>query len=160
VPDAANRAVRTATAADVPELTRLRGLMLVSVGVDLAADDGWRARCDQRFTELLAAPGFAVFVVDAPGGGLAACGAGWVDRRLPAPGGDGLAGYLANMSTDPAHRGQGLGRRVLGELMAWFTREGVTRVELNATEQAGSMYADVGFSPPQWPALRWHAPPQ
>jgi GNAT superfamily N-acetyltransferase len=100
VQDAANRAVRPATAADVPELTRLRGLMLVSVG------------------------------------------------------GDGLAGYLASMSTDPAHRGQGLGRRVLGELMAWFTHEGVTRVELNATEQAGSMYADVGFSPPRWPALR------
>lgn len=156
--DPAPPAVRAATAADAPELTRLRARMLASMGVDVEADDGWRARCDRRFAELLAGPGFSAFVVDAPGGGLAACGVGWVDRRLPGPGGNGLVGYLGNMVTDPAHRRHGLARLVLGELMAWFTGEGVTRVELYATEQASAMYADAGFSPSLWSALRWHAP--
>jgi GNAT superfamily N-acetyltransferase len=151
---------RCATVDDVAELVRLRALMLGAVGADMSADDGWRDRCAQRLHELLTSESFVAFVIDAPDGGLAACGAGWVDRRLPAPGTDGLAGFLGNMSTDPAHRRRGHARAIVSALMEWFRAAGVSRVDLHATEHAQSLYEREGFNPPAWPALRWHAPRQ
>lgn len=159
---AARPDVRAATLDDVAELTRLRAEMFTAMGLDVGepgADDGWRRRCEERLGELLGGDDFVAFVVDAPtGGGLAACGMGWVDRRLPSPGTDGLAGFLGNMCTDPAYRRQGLARAVLDELMGWFGERGVSRIDLHATREGQGLYAAVGFSPPHWPALRWRAP--
>jgi GNAT superfamily N-acetyltransferase len=154
--------VRRATTDDVAELTRLRGLMLAAVHDDFDAEEsgdaGWRRRSDQRLAELMAGDDFAAFVVDDPGGGLAACAAGWVDRRLPGPGHDGLAGFLGNVCTDPAHRRRGLARAVVVALMAWFDERGVSRIDLHASREGQAIYEQVGFSPPAWPALRWRAP--
>lgn len=154
---------RAATVEDIDELTRLRGVMLAAVDAEgwaarVRADPGWAQRCRARFAELLGSAAFAVFVVDAPDGGLAACGAGWVDRRLPSPGGTGLAGFVSNMCTDPAHRRRGHARAVLTALMDWFAGQGVSRVDLHATEEGRRVYAAAGFRPPQWQALRWTAP--
>lgn len=149
---------RRATADDVSELTRLRGVMFVAMGVDIEQDAGWRERCERALVEQLAGETFAAYVVDAPSGGLASCGAGWVHRRLPSPGREGLAGYVGNMCTDPEHRRRGHARAVLAGLMGWFAAQGVSRVDLNATGEGRGMYEAAGFSQPSWAALSWHPP--
>jgi GNAT superfamily N-acetyltransferase len=152
-------APRPATPADAAELTRLRGHMLAAMGIDVDARPVWREECRRRFAELVTEPSFKAYVVDAPGGGLAACGGGWIDRRLPSPSSAGLVGHIANMCTDPAHRRQGHARAVLAALMRWFADEGVGRVELHATDEGRGLYEQVGFTAPDWPALRWTALP-
>jgi GNAT superfamily N-acetyltransferase len=140
-------AVRRAMPADAAEVTRLRGYMLEAMGVDVDSDPGWRGRCEQVFCELLDSPRFVAFVIDGDEG-LAATGTGWVDKRLPGPGSDGLVGYVANMSTDPAHRRQGHARRILEALLAWFEAQGVHRVDLHATDEGRPLYEGYGFDLP------------
>jgi GNAT superfamily N-acetyltransferase len=162
--------VRHATADDVAEVTRLRGLMLDHIGADVTVDDdpetGWRRRCEQRLRELLVRDDFAAFVVDAGGDvvasgagpALAACGVGLVERRLPGPFGDGRIGYLGNMSTDPRYRRRGYARAIVTALMGWFEDRGVTRVDLHASDMGTDLYAEFGFRRPDHPELRWRAP--
>jgi GNAT superfamily N-acetyltransferase len=149
---------RRATTYDAVEITRLRGVMLASMGVDVESDPGWWARCERALGEQLAGRTFAAYVVDAPAGGLAACGAGWVLQRLPSPGSAGVAGLLGNMCTDPAHRRRGHARAVLVGLLGWFTEQGVRRVDLTATAEGRGLYEAVGFSEPSWPFLSWFPP--
>jgi GNAT superfamily N-acetyltransferase len=149
---------RRATAYDVPELVRLRGVMLASMGVDLESDPTWRERCAAALAEQLTGERFAAYVVEAPDGGLASCGVGWAEARLPSPGHDGLVGHVGNMATDPAHRRRGLARAVLDALQGWFATQGVHRVELAATEEGRGVYEAAGFREPAWPQLRWYPP--
>ena len=149
---------RRATTYDVPELTRLRGVMLAAMGVDLDVDATWRARCEAALVEQLGGERFAAYVVDAPGGGLASCGVGCAEVRLPSPGRPGVVGHVGNMCTDLAHRRRGHARAVLDGLLGWFVAQGVNRVELAATAEGQGLYAGAGFRVPEWPQLRWYPP--
>lgn len=149
---------RRATTDDIPELIRLRGVMLAAMGVDLESDPTWRERCAGALARQLAGARFAAYVVDAPGGGLASCGVGWAEVRLPSPGHDGLVGHIGSMCTDPAHRRRGHARAVLDGLQGWFVTQGVHRVELAATEAGRWVYEAAGFRVPEWPQLRWYPP--
>src|SRR5690349_11747375 len=110
---------RAATVADAAELTRLRALMLDSVGATV--DDAWRAECTAAFEQGLADGTYVAFVVDAPDGtGLAACGVASVSQRLPSmTNRSGRVGYIHSMSTDPSHRRAGHARAVFDAVMAW-----------------------------------------
>jgi GNAT superfamily N-acetyltransferase len=149
---------RRATAYDVGELTRLRGVMLAAMGVDVDSDASWRHRCEAALVEQLGTARFAAYVVDAPGGGLASCGVGWAEVRLPSPGREGVVGHIGNMCTDPAHRRRGHARAVLDGLLGWFVTQGVGRVELAATDEGQALYEAAGFRMPEWPLLRWYPP--
>jgi GNAT superfamily N-acetyltransferase len=149
---------RLATPYDVGELTRLRGVMLAAMGVDLDTDPTWRERCETALVDQLGTARFAAYVVDAPGGGLASCGVGWAEARLPSPGREGVVGHIGNMCTDPGHRRRGHARAVLSGLLGWFGAQGVSRVELAATAQGQGLYEAAGFTAPEWPQLRWYPP--
>src|SRR3954447_14507123 len=100
---------RLATRDDAPELVRLRAVLLTTMRFG-EWDDDWREPAGQIFAARLgeASPTMAAFVVDAPGGGLAACAVGTIEHRLPGPGDNsGLAGYVFSVATDPAHRRRG-----------------------------------------------------
>lgn len=154
--------VRPATAADIPELVRLRAVLADRMAEDgphgSAPDDGWQEAYARNLTVRLGTPDVAVFVVDAPGGGLAACGIGFVFERFPGPLlPDGRFGYILGMTTDPAHRRKGHGRAVLDALMAWYRDNGVRRVDLHATSDGEPLYRSFGFGD-RYPGLSWSAP--
>ena len=72
--------LRRATAADAEDLTRLRGLMHLSMG---AADlpEAWREACTAAFRQRLAEDEqFVVYGVDVDGR-LVSCGAGWIEHH-------------------------------------------------------------------------------
>lgn len=76
------------------------------------------------------------------GGELLGCGA---LREL-----DPLHGELKSMRISPAHRGRGLGRQLLGHLMAEARRRGYTRLSLETGASAAfgpaqALYAAAGF---------------
>jgi GNAT superfamily N-acetyltransferase len=148
---------RLATRDDIPELVRLRAVMLESVWGQTAG--GWEASCAAILERGLAEGTMAAAVVDRPdGGGLAAAGVAVVGQRLPGPGcADGRYGYVQSMSTDPAHRRQGLGRAVFDCLMRWYAEAGVTRVDLHTSPMGEPLYRQFGFTDPAAPELRWRA---
>lgn len=149
---------RLATVADVPELVRLRQVMIESVRG--SSDDTWQAACVDVFERALADGTMAAVVVDRPGGdGLAACGVGMLAQRLPSPGCvDGRYGYIQSMCTDERHRRQGLARLVFEGLMQWYATAKVTRVDLHASAMGEPLYRAFGFEDPVEPELRRHLP--
>jgi GNAT superfamily N-acetyltransferase len=151
---------RTATPADIPELVRLGDVMFVSMG--RLVDDVWRKETGEFLALHLGEPHLAVLVVDddREAGRLAACGAGWIDTRLPGPlNPGGRLGYVQWMVTDPAHRRRGLARTVFSSLLAWFEAHGALMVDLHATEDGAALYRSYGLSEPAYPNLRGPLPP-
>ncbi|GAA5084039.1 GNAT superfamily N-acetyltransferase [Thermocatellispora tengchongensis] len=115
-----------------------------SAGLD---DLGWRDAYARSLAERLHDDDVAVFVVDAPGGGLAACGIGFVFRRFPGPGlPDGRFGYILGMTTDPAHRRRGHARAIMRALLDWYRDKKVARIDLHATSDGDPLYREFGFS--------------
>ena len=148
--------MRRAAPDDAAELTRLRVLMFADMGRDpRLLDDDWQRRNVAHFRRRLGETDvFAAYVVDRPGGGLAACAVGWLNEHLIGTANQiGRVGYIANMSTDPAYRRRGYGRATLVALLAWLRSTGITTVDLHATPDGESLYRSLGFAEPTEPAL-------
>lgn len=149
--------IRHATSDDIPELVRLRQVMMDSIHGH--PDRSWHSSAAAILQSGLSDGSMAAVVVDGHEGGLAACGVGMIAQRLPSPSClDGRFGYIQSMCTDERHRRQGLARAVLAGLMDWFRAQGVTRVDLHASAMGEPLYRQVGFVDPTEPELRWRAP--
>jgi ribosomal protein S18 acetylase RimI-like enzyme len=146
--------VRRAVVADIPELVRLRALLFETLGWD-GTDEGWRTALAEVLVDQLADEDVRILVV--PGvDGLAACGVGIVEQRLPSPRAhNGRLGQVIGVCTDPAHRRRGHSRAIMGELLAWFRTRDVARVDLHASRDGEPLYRDLGFVDHPEPALSW-----
>jgi GNAT superfamily N-acetyltransferase len=119
--------------------------------------DAWHEACEAAFARRLAGPGFVAFLVEVDGRAVCS-GAGWVEEHLPSPGQvDGRRGHIASMSTDPDHRRQGHARVVFEALMGWFTDQGISRVDLRATEDGRPLYESFGFRELGGATMAWNA---
>jgi len=151
-----HRLVRHAAEADIPELVRLRALLFQDLaGTWGAAPPGgqWRQACAGALRAVLADESVRVLVTDA-GTGLACCGIGTVDRRLPSPFNPGGAiGHVFGIVTDPACRGRGHARAVTRSLLDWFDQQRIGRVDLNASPAGQHLYESLGFTPHPDPTL-------
>lgn len=140
--------VRLARNDDIPELVRLRGVLFADLATTwgpVPGGDAWREACASALASRLPDDAMRVVVVDADRG-LACCGMGSVDRRLPTPfNPSGLLGHIFGIVTDPAQRRRGHARAVTGALLSWFDAQGVTRVDLNASPGAQHLYRSLGF---------------
>ncbi|MFC5814751.1 GNAT family N-acetyltransferase [Nonomuraea sp. NPDC050478] len=148
---------RKATAADAAELVRLRAVMLASMTGREPADDGWREAAERRLRARLDEPDprMLAFVVDAPGGGLAACATGTVEERLGGPGApEGLVGYVFNVATHPEHRRRGYSRACVTALVEWYRERGIATVDLRSSAEGEPLYASLGFVRTHDPAMR------
>lgn len=148
--------VRPATEADIPELVRLRALLFSDLSAEwgaLPADDGWQDACAAELAGQLHGDAMRILVIDGEPG-LAACGIGVLDQRLPSPyNPDGRVGHVFGVVTDPAHRGRGHARAVMEALLAWFDEAGTRRVDLNASPGGMSLYRRLGFADHPDPTL-------
>ncbi|MCO5992691.1 GNAT family N-acetyltransferase [Actinoallomurus rhizosphaericola] len=149
--------VRSATDADIPELVRLRALLFDGLSARgwgaPPPGDGWRRTCAEALRERLADDMTRILVLDEETG-LAACGMGVVDLRLPGPyNPTGLIGHVYGVVTDPAFRRRGHSRSIMEGLLAWFAERGVSRVDLNATADGEPLYRSLGFTEHPEPML-------
>ena len=70
-------------------------------------------------------------------------------RKLPSPRRTSTAWmHLGFLYVTREVRGQGLGEQLLRTVLAWCEAQGVERVQLNAVDEARSLYERVGFGPP------------
>jgi GNAT superfamily N-acetyltransferase len=155
--------VRQAVPEDVFELIRLRSVMLASVaGVD-PSSGSWQETTAAMLRKRLAEPdgSMTAFVVEAPDepGRLAACVVGVIEYRLGGPDNpSGETGYVFSVATDPEHRRRGYSRACMQQLLAWYRRRGVTKVDLRASRQGEPLYRSLGFVRSPDPAMRLMLP--
>jgi GNAT superfamily N-acetyltransferase len=150
--------VRDATPQDIPELVRLREIL-----ADRMAQDGsypleseWQEAYAESLKDRLGSLDTAVYVVDAPGDRLAACGIGLIFERFPGPSlPDGRYGYIQGMTTDHHHRRKGYSRAIMANLLRWYRDSGIRRVDLHATSDGESLYREFGFVDDGYPSLTW-----
>ncbi|MFG1947133.1 GNAT family N-acetyltransferase [Nonomuraea sp. NPDC048826] len=148
---------RRATPADADELVRLRAVLLASMAGHEPPDDGWRETAGKRLRARLGEPEprLLAFVVDAPGGGLAACATGTVEERLGGPGNpEGMVGYVFNVATHPEHRRRGYSRACVTALVEWYREHDVRTVDLRSSAEGEPLYASLGFVRTSDPAMR------
>jgi ribosomal protein S18 acetylase RimI-like enzyme len=151
--------VRPATHDDIPDLVELRGMLFAGLASGWGpptAGEGWRTACADAFARGIAGDDMRIVVIDRDGtGGLAACGLGVVDRRLPSPYNEsGLVGHVFGIVTRPEYRRRGYARLVTTALLRWFDDRGLTRVDLNASADGQSLYRSLGFAVHPDPAMR------
>ncbi|MFJ2028885.1 GNAT family N-acetyltransferase [Streptosporangium sp. NPDC087985] len=155
--------VRDATPEDIPELVRLREILADRMAQDgsFPVDGHWQEAYADSLRERLGSDDTAVYVVDAPEDGLAACGIGLIFERFPGPSlPDGRYGYIQGMTTDPGHRRRGHSRAIMSMLMQWYRDSEIRRVDLHATSDAEPLYREFGFVTDGhfYPSLTWRHP--
>ncbi|GAA3199844.1 hypothetical protein GCM10010468_12220 [Actinocorallia longicatena] len=145
---------RVAVPGDVPELVRLRRVLLTAMNGG-PITSGWESAYAAVLERRIGTEGFVAFVLDGAQG-LAAAGIGTITEGLPSPSNPaGINGTLLGMATDPRERRRGHARRIVEALMVWFRAEGAARIDLNATTEGEGLYRSFGFTPPPFPALTW-----
>jgi GNAT superfamily N-acetyltransferase len=153
--------VRQAVAGDVAELVRLRAMLFESLGdhhasASAVASQGWRVALAEVLASAVDAPDMRILVVDGSAG-LAACGVGTIERRLPNPRlVNGLLGQVFGVVTDPGYRRRGHSRAIMAGLLDWFRSRSVARVDLHASREGEPLYRDLGFTTHPDPAMFWY----
>jgi GNAT superfamily N-acetyltransferase len=96
-----------------------------------------------------------ILVVDGENG-LAACGIGTIEQRLPGPHlRNGRIGQVIGVVTDPRYRRRGHSRSIMRGLLDWFRESDVARVDLYASAEGEPLYRDLGFTDHPDPSLYW-----
>ncbi len=146
--------IRPAAPADLEALVRLLGV-LFSLEADFRPDD---ARQRRGLLRMLEDPARRLVLVAEEEGAVI----GMVTVQLvvsTAEGGD--AGLVEDMVVDEAHRGAGLGRRLLEAAEAWARARGATRLQLLAdvtNAPALAFYDRLGWARTQLVCLRRSTP--
>jgi RimJ/RimL family protein N-acetyltransferase len=136
--------VRRAEPGDAAELVKLAEAVAGEEGRWILATEGWRSVSDERryLRSVLRHPDAAVFVAEADGRVVGRLSL----SRDPHPASRHVADV--GLMVDAAHRGRGIGKRLLEEAVAWSRRSGVTKLELHVfpwNEAALGLYESFGF---------------
>ena len=138
--------IRAGTAADAELVTYQRSAMFRDMGFGTEAT---RAEMSERFLpwvrdRLADGTYLAWFAED---GDNVAAGLGvWLKPIHPGLRSDRLdVPYVLNVFTEPGHRGRGLARLLMGEVLAWAASNGHPVVELHASDDGRHLYETLGF---------------
>ncbi|MFJ9584239.1 GNAT family N-acetyltransferase [Streptomyces acidicola] len=148
--------VRQAVEYDLVELVRLQASLFendvgdffnpVSVSGLASTDEEWLDALAVVLREQLTADAVRVLVVDGDDGGLAACGIGVIEQRLPGPRlRNGRIGQVTGLVTDSQHRCRGHSHSIMGGLLDWFREREVARVDLYASSEGEPPCRELGF---------------
>lgn len=146
--------IRTATIGDILDVVRHREQMFRDMEIPAefdamaAAMRTWLARAIPDGT-------YRAWVATTPDGSVVAGGGLIVIAWPPGPFSmDPRCGFVFNVYTDPAHRKQGLGRRLMDAMHEWCRGEGIERVVLNASTFGQPLYAAMGYIVANEPMMR------
>ena len=146
--------IRTATIADIPHIVRHREQMFRDMEIPAAFDD-MAAAFELWLRHAIPAKTYLAWMAVA-GNGDVAGGAGLI--VIPWPPGpvsmDPRCGFVFNVYIDPAHRRQGMARRLMDAIHDWCRAEGIERLVLNASTFGQPLYESMGYVPTDEPMMR------
>jgi RimJ/RimL family protein N-acetyltransferase len=136
--------VRRAEPGDAAELVQLAEAVAGEEGRWILATEGWRSVSDERryLRSVLRHPDAAVFVAEADGRVVGRLSL----SRDPHPASRHVADV--GLMVAAAHRGRGIGKRLLEAATDWSRRSGITKLELHVfpwNEAALGLYESFGF---------------
>ena len=151
--------IRRATVADVETIARHRAAMFVDMGS--ASPEVVQPLASETLGYLREAMprgeyvGWLTSLANQPGDVVAGAGV-QLRRILPFPRrrADGRVevawgqqGIVLNVYTEPAHRRQGLARRLMQEVLAWANESKLDSLVLHAAPDGRALYEHMGFAP-------------
>jgi GNAT superfamily N-acetyltransferase len=146
--------IRPATIADIPHLVRHREQMFREMGIPAEFAD-MAAAMESWLRHAIPSHTYRGWIAMAANGEVAG-GSGLI--VIPWPPGpismDPRCGFVFNVYTHPAHRQQGIGRRLMETMHDWCRAEGIERVVLNASTFGQPMYESMGYVPTDEPMMR------
>jgi RimJ/RimL family protein N-acetyltransferase len=136
--------VRRAEPGDAAELVKLAAAVAGEEGRWILATEGWRSVSDERryLRSVVRHPDAAVLVAEADGHVVGRLSL----SRDPHPASRHVADV--GLMVAAAHRGRGIGKRLLEEAVVWSRRSGITKLELHVfpwNEAALGLYESFGF---------------
>ena len=145
--------IRPATLADIPQLVEQREQMFRDMGI-AARFDGMAAAMAAWLRDAIPSKTYLGWV--AVGNDAVVAGGGLI--VIPWPPGpmtlDARCGFVFNVYTQPAHRQQGLARRLMDAMHAHCRAEGIERIVLNASVFGKPLYEAMGYVETEQPMMR------
>ena len=146
--------IRVATVADTPHFVKHRERMFRDMGIP-ADFDAMAAAATTWLATAIPDGAYRGWVATTPDGAVVAGGGLIVIPWPPGPFSmDPRCGFVFNVYTEPAHRKQGLGRRLMAAMHEWCRGEGIERVVLNASTFGQPMNAEMGYVVAAEPMMR------
>ena len=147
-------AIRPATLADIPHLVSHRERMFRDMNLQAKYDE-MRPAFEAWLRQALPSKTYLGWMAVTADGEVAG-GAGLI--VIPWPPGpislDPRCGFVFNVYTEPAHRQQGLARRMMDAIHNWCRAEGIERIVLNASSFGESLYRSMGYVATDEPMMR------
>jgi GNAT superfamily N-acetyltransferase len=147
--------IRTATIADIPHIAQHRELMFREMGIPAKFED-MAAATALWLRHAIPSNTYLGWMAVSSGGEIAAGGGLIVIPWPPGPMSmDPRCGFIFNVYTQPQHRKQGLGRRLMDAMHDWCKAEGIERVVLNASAFGKPLYDKMGYVVANEPMMRF-----
>ena len=148
--------IRPAGLDDLATILRHRREMFRNMGyTDVALLDDVVTAADSYFRKALPDGTYRAWLVEAEDGQVVG-GGGLVIAAWPGFPGERQSrrAWILNMYTEPAHRRQGIARRVMETILTWCRAEGFAAVALHASDEGRALYESLGFWPTSEMRLR------
>ena len=146
--------IRPATLADIPHIVEHREKMFREMGIPAEFDD-MKVATDPWLRHAIPSKTYLGWIA-VSSSGEAAGGGGLI--VIPWPPGpmtmDPRCGFVFNVYTQPQHRKQGLGRRLMDAMHDYCRAEGIERVVLNASVFGKPLYDAMGYVVADEPMMR------
>lgn len=140
--------VRQVTADEIDLLTTWRETVIRAVFEEPDADISDLVAANHAYYEKHIPDGSHIACFACDGDVILGCGSICLYDELPSPDNPtGKCAYLMSIYTAPAARGKGIGKKVISWLIDQARQRGITKVYLETTEMARSLYAKQGFVP-------------
>lgn len=146
--------IRPAIIEDIPHVVAHREQMFRDMGIPAEFDAMARAT-ESWLRTAIPSQAYLGWLVVGDDGEIAA-GGGLIVMPWP-PGPitmDPRCGFVFNVYTAPAHRQQGLARRLMETMHGWCRSQGIERVVLNASTLGQPIYQQMGYVVANEPMMR------
>jgi GNAT superfamily N-acetyltransferase len=147
--------IRAATIADIPHIVTHREQMFREMGIPAKFED-MTAATESWLRQAVPSKTYLGWIA-ASNTGEVAGGSGLI--VIPWPPGpmtmDPRCGFVFNVYTAPAHRKQGLARRLMDTMHDYCRAEGIERVVLNASTFGRPLYDAMGYVVTDEPMMRF-----
>ena len=150
--------IRPATIADIPHIVEHRCEMFREMAIPAAFED-MAIAADLWLRHAIPSKTYLGWMAESSAGGVAGGGGLIVIPWPPGPMTmDPRCGFVFNVYTAPAHRKQGLARRLMDAMHAYCRAEGIERVVLNASTFGKPLYDAMGYVVADEPMMRLRLP--
>ena len=150
--------IRPATIADIPHIAEHRAEMFREMGIAAEFED-MAIATDLWLRHAIPSKTYLGWIAESHSGAVAG-GSGLI--VIPWPPGpmtlDPRCGFVFNVYTAPAHRKQGLARRMMDAIHGYCRAEGIERIVLNASTFGKPLYDAMGYVVADEPMMRLRLP--